>query len=50
MSNNKVTVREVEGCMQCVGLICVSIAIGAIWGSAYGWLAFGVTMLVLSLL
>ncbi len=48
MSNDKIGIREVEGCMQVVGLVCVSLAIGVLYGAAYGWLAFGVCMLVLS--
>lgn len=40
---------EDAGCLGCVGILCVSIAAGCLWGSGYGWLAFGVACLLIAM-
>jgi len=39
----EITVKEPSGhgCMMIIGIVSVSIAIGHMWGSAVGWLVFG---------
>jgi len=38
------------GCLVIIGIIIASLALGSLFGTAYGWLFLGITLLALGLL